>query len=144
MQGSQRSSFFQFFRQLFFLKLGIYHIQHINNLFGGAVDKSYELNCRFCAGIDRSIIPSQSASEFIRGVVMLSDLLSWAIGIVGPLNFSAKWFVGRARPEEVVRYIFCALDYLLLPSQTHHNVFFCVVDCLLMVVFVFVGVGNIQ
>lgn len=38
--------------------------------------------------------------------MLLGDLLSWAIGVVGPLNFSAKWFVGRARPEEVVWEIY--------------------------------------
>ena len=51
--------------------------------------------------IDRDIIPSDSHADFLRSVVMLSDLNTWAIGTVGPHNFGVKWFAGRARPEEV-------------------------------------------
>jgi len=36
---------------------------------------------------------------------MLSTLNSWSIGKVGPHIFGAKWFDGRARPEEVVSKI---------------------------------------
>ena len=47
------------------------------------------------AKIDRSIIPSESKIEFLRGPVMLGDLNTWAIGTVGPLNFGVKWYAGR-------------------------------------------------
>lgn len=51
--------------------------------------------------MDRTIIPSASTVEFLRGPVLLSDMNTWAIGTVGPHNFGAKWHEGRARPEEV-------------------------------------------
>jgi len=51
---------------------------------------------------DDSIIPRRSTAQFLRGIVMLSDLNTWSIGKVGPHNFASKWYAGRARPEEVV------------------------------------------
>ena len=51
--------------------------------------------------VDREIIPLVSVVDFLRGMVMLSDLLTWAIARVGPSNFGLKWYTGRARPEEV-------------------------------------------
>jgi hypothetical protein len=51
--------------------------------------------------VDRSIIPFKCETEFLRQIVMLSDLNTWAIGTVGPPNFGVKWHVGRVRPEEV-------------------------------------------
>lgn len=85
---------------------GSIHIELIKDLFGGALDKPYGPNCADCVLVNRTIIPSQSLTEFIRGAVMLSDLNTWAFGAIGPLNFSVKWFVGRARPEEVVWEIY--------------------------------------
>ncbi len=32
----------------------------------------------------------------------MANMNTWAMSKVGPHNFAAKWFVGRARPEEVV------------------------------------------
>ena len=32
---------------------------------------------------------------------MISDTVGHATRMVGPCNFSLKWYVGRARPEEV-------------------------------------------
>lgn len=55
--------------------------------------------------LDYNVIPFTSVSEFVRGMVMLSDLVTWAIARVGPLNFGLKYHVGRARPEEVVNQI---------------------------------------
>ena len=49
--------------------------------------------------IDNDIIPQRAKVEFLRGIVLLSELNTWAIGRVGPFNFGAKYFVGRARPE---------------------------------------------
>jgi len=57
------------------------------------------------AKIDRSIIPSDCVSEFLRGVVMLSEINTWTIATVGPQNFQTKWYGGQARPEEVVYQI---------------------------------------
>ena len=86
---------------------GIHHSSHIQRLFGpGGLHKSYQRNCPSCAGIDGNIIPLPSNDEFLRGAVMLADISTWAIGVVGPPNFAVKWFVGRPRPEEVVWEIY--------------------------------------
>mmetsp|Transcript_6259 Transcript_6259/g.9014 ORF Transcript_6259/g.9014 Transcript_6259/m.9014 type:complete len:200 (-) Transcript_6259:436-1035(-) len=69
---------------------GSVHIELIKELFGGALDKPYGPNCANCALINRAVIPSQSLTEFIRGAVMLSDINTWAFGVIGPLNFSVK------------------------------------------------------
>jgi len=50
---------------------------------------------------DDSIIPRRSEGRFWHGIIMLADLNTWSMGIVGPHNFGAKWFAGRARPEEI-------------------------------------------
>jgi len=50
---------------------------------------------------DYDIIPQRSMSQFLRGIVMLSDINTWTAGVVGPHNFGAKWYGGRARPEEI-------------------------------------------
>lgn len=65
---------------------------------------------------DHNIIPRRSTAQFLRGIVMLSDINTWSIGKVGPHNFASKWYAGRARPEEVVWKI---LDgSLAAPQQT--------------------------
>ena len=51
--------------------------------------------------LDRDIIPSTDVIDFIRGPVMLSHINTWTMATVGPHNFATKWYVGRARPEEV-------------------------------------------
>jgi hypothetical protein len=53
------------------------------------------------AKVDKTIIPYTCVVEFVRGIVMLKYLINWSISIVGPLNFGIKYYVGRARPEEV-------------------------------------------
>ena len=50
---------------------------------------------------DREVIKSDDVVDFIRGPVMLSHMNTWSIATVGPHNFGTKWYVGRARPEEV-------------------------------------------
>ena len=50
-------------------------------------------------------VPQHCNAEFLRGIVMLSHLNTWAIAAVGPVNFGIKYFVGRARPEEVAYQI---------------------------------------
>jgi len=50
--------------------------------------------------IDDEIIPQRSAFQFLRGPVMIADMNTWGTSIVGPHSFSAKFAVGRARPEE--------------------------------------------
>jgi len=49
--------------------------------------------------IDNEIIPQRSAFQFLRGPVMIADMNTWGTSIVGPHSFSAKFAVGRARPE---------------------------------------------
>lgn len=53
------------------------------------------------ATIDRNTVPSKCEYDFLRSTVMLSDLNTWSIAKVGPMSFGAKWYAGRARPEEV-------------------------------------------
>jgi len=40
---------------------------------------------------------------------MYSNLNTWAIDIIAPTNFAAKYFVGRARPEEIAWSVHCSL-----------------------------------
>merc|ERR1712045_490774 len=47
------------------------------------------------------LFPTTGKFDFLRFPVMLSDLVGHAIRMVGPCDFSLKWDVGRARPEEV-------------------------------------------
>jgi len=55
--------------------------------------------------MDPEIIPSVNAVDFLRREVMLAELNTWAIGMVGVHNFGIKFWAGRARPEEVVWWI---------------------------------------
>ena len=70
---------------------GIYHNQMIANWLatpGNAV-------------FYNDIIPKTGNKDFIRGPVMLSQMIGYAIRAVGPCDFTLKWGVGRARPEEI-------------------------------------------
>ena len=51
--------------------------------------------------IDSQVVPLVSNIDFLRGMVMLSDLVTWAIARVGPSSFELKWYAGLARPEEI-------------------------------------------
>lgn len=53
------------------------------------------------ATVDNNTVPQHCNAEFLRGIVMLSHLNTWAIAEVGPVNFAVKYHQGRARPEEV-------------------------------------------
>jgi len=59
--------------------------------------------------VDNNIIPKRSRKQFLHGPVMYSNLNTWAIDMVGPTNFAAKYYVGRARPEEIAWTIHCSL-----------------------------------
>lgn len=52
--------------------------------------------------IDTSIIPQRTGVPFLRKEFMLATMNTWVLSVVGPHNFAAKWYAGRARPEEVV------------------------------------------
>ena len=52
--------------------------------------------------IDSRVIPKRCNADFLRSAVMLATLNTWSIGCIGPYNFAAKWWAGKARPEEVV------------------------------------------
>jgi hypothetical protein len=52
--------------------------------------------------IDLNVIPYRCENMFLRKDFLLTFLNGWAMSVVGPHNFAAKWFAGRARPEEVV------------------------------------------
>ena len=47
------------------------------------------------------VIPKVGKVDFLRNVVMLVDMVGYEFHVVGPFNFSLKWRVGHARPEEV-------------------------------------------
>jgi len=51
--------------------------------------------------IDNGIIPKRSTEQFLHRQVMLADLNTWAVSLTGPTNFAAKYYAGRARPEEI-------------------------------------------
>jgi len=55
---------------------------------------------------DNEALSKRSGTRFLRGIVALADLHTWSVGVVAPHNFGAKWYVGRARPEEVAYKIF--------------------------------------
>jgi hypothetical protein len=48
-------------------------------------------------------IPRKQAGDldFIRGPIMLADMIGRGVRLCAPCNFSLKWEVGRPRPEEV-------------------------------------------
>jgi hypothetical protein len=52
------------------------------------------------AKVDPSIIP-QTGNDFVRGPVLLSQLIGWSVSKVSPSAFAAKWNQGRPRPEGV-------------------------------------------
>ncbi len=54
------------------------------------------------AELDLNIIPYRTNEEFLRKDFMFALLNGWSMSVVGPHNFVAKWYAGRARPEEVV------------------------------------------
>jgi hypothetical protein len=70
--------------------LGIYHIEMITKW---RKEKAITM--------DREIVPFVSAIDFLRGVVLLGEMIMWAVTTVGPYNFALKWHTGLARPEEV-------------------------------------------
>lgn len=55
--------------------------------------------------MDRNIVPSLNTVDFLRYEVALAELNTWAIAMIGPVNFGTKWTGGRARPEEIAWYI---------------------------------------
>jgi len=59
--------------------------------------------------VDNNIIPKRCAKQFLHGPVMYSNLNTWAIDIMAPTNFAAKYFTGRARPEEIAWSVHCSL-----------------------------------
>jgi hypothetical protein len=58
---------------------------------------------------DEHIIPRRCKVAFLHGVVLWSNINTWSIDTVGPKNFAAKYFVGRARPEEVAWSVHCSM-----------------------------------
>jgi len=50
---------------------------------------------------DNKALKQRSGTRFLRGIIALADLHTWSVGVVAPHNFGAKWYAGRARPEEV-------------------------------------------
>lgn len=48
------------------------------------------------------ILPTVGYQYFTDGVVMLGNLIGWAIHTVSPTAFALKWYHGRPRPEEAI------------------------------------------
>jgi len=69
---------------------GIYHNQMVANWLALG-------NVKY----NNKAIPRKSAIDFIRGPIMLAEMIGRGVRLVGPCNFSLKWEVGRARPEEI-------------------------------------------
>lgn len=55
--------------------------------------------------MDDNIIPRNTLIEFLRYQVLLAEINTWAVSMVGPHNFALKYAGGRARPEEIVWHI---------------------------------------
>jgi len=62
---------------------------------------------------DEKVLPGYTGDRFVLGAVMMSDMTSWAVGVVSDYNFYLKWQFGRARPEEVL--------YKVLSSVLRNN-----------------------
>jgi hypothetical protein len=60
--------------------------------------------------IENDLIPKWSETQFLHGPVMLANLNTWSVDMVGPTNFGAKYFAGRVRPEEVAWAINCSRE----------------------------------
>jgi hypothetical protein len=58
--------------------------------------------------IDNDLIPKRSDKQFLHGPVLFANLNTWSVDMVGPMNFGAKYYAGRARPEEVAWAITCS------------------------------------
>jgi len=70
--------------------------------FPGSIHADFIIQClRNGLVIDNNIIPRRSTEQFLHQAVMLADINTWAISITGPTNFAAKYYAGRARPEEI-------------------------------------------
>lgn len=82
---------------------GVYHNQLITNWLA---EKSVKHN---------NVIPKFGKIDFVRGPVLLSDLVGLSISLVGPCNFIMKWEVGRSRPEEIASKIF--KDEIFVPPE---------------------------
>jgi len=54
---------------------------------------------------DANIVPHYTMDDFVNKQVMLSRVIGWAVSVVSPTAFAAKWRRGRPRPEEVAKAI---------------------------------------
>jgi len=72
--------------------------------------------------IDENIISKHSQADFVRGLVMLAHINTWAVSEVGKRNFQAKWHFGRARPE--VRLYIYLFDKYYPFSKTNSKKYF--------------------
>ncbi len=72
------------------------------------------------ARIDPNIIPLRSQDDFVRGRVLLSRLIGWAVSEVSPTAFATKWAVGYPRPEEIAWKI--AQGEIVAPADIEQRV----------------------
>jgi len=71
---------------------GTNHVELIKSLFAEGLE------------IDHTCIPYRSKYDFVGQQVRMATLNTWSIGAVAPVNFYAKWHVGRPRPEVCIPY----------------------------------------
>ena len=70
--------------------------------FPGSIHANFIIQClQNGLVIDNTIIPRRSTEQFLHSAVMLADINTWAVSTTGPTNFAAKYYAGRARPEEI-------------------------------------------
>jgi hypothetical protein len=82
----------------------------------------YDLILHKNGKMDYDVINSKSRTEFLRKDVLLAHLNTWAIATVGPNNFGAKYFCGRARPEVSYSYDrFWPFDFQLMTATKTNN-----------------------
>lgn len=49
---------------------------------------------------DAAVVP-HTGDDFVNKIVMVANVIGWAVSVVSPYAFASKWQIGRARPEEV-------------------------------------------
>ena len=53
------------------------------------------------AEFDNGIIPRQSLTQFLCGIITVAEISTWSHGVVALHNVGAKWSGGGARPKEI-------------------------------------------
>ena len=68
-----------------------------------------------------NVIP-RVGSDFVNSQVMLARLIGWAVSVVSPTAFGAKWHEGRARPEEIAWMIATRDENVNAPADVETDI----------------------